>query len=304
MKKIFTLALAFVALQAAAQNRGDITVGVRGGLSLPNLSSGTDNPLSEGYSSRKAGDIGVYGEYRFSKLFSLQVGLEYSGQGGYKEGVQALPSGPVFAGAAAALPDAAAAMKPLVLAMPQAGNLKYVYANITSTAKFDYLMVPIQAKFGWNLGERSPFRAYVGAGPFVSFLLKAQRVTEGTSPLYANEQKQTMTAWGTPVVAGMTAQLPEPQKTAVQNGLMGVLAGMDTSTPKDNTQNIYKDLYHANVGIIGHVGVSYSFGATMQHALHVEGGGNYGFVKIQKDDANGSNNTGAATVTLGYSYRF
>ena len=29
-------------------------------------------------------------------------------------------------------------------------------------------------------------------------------------------------------------------------------------------------------------------------------GGNYGLVKIQKDKSNGENNTGAATVTLGY----
>jgi len=38
--------------------------------------------------------------------------------------------------------------------------------------------------------------------------------------------------------------------------------------------------------------------------LFLEGGGNYGFIPIQKDDANGNNNTGAGTVTAGYLFQF
>jgi hypothetical protein len=32
------------------------------------------------------------------------------------------------------------------------------------------------------------------------------------------------------------------------------------------------------------------------------GGGNYGFLNVQKGTANGKNNTGAATAVLGYSF--
>jgi hypothetical protein len=38
--------------------------------------------------------------------------------------------------------------------------------------------------------------------------------------------------------------------------------------------------------------------------VFIEGGGNYGFLTIQKDSANGKNNTGAGVVNLGYAYTF
>ena len=37
--------------------------------------------------------------------------------------------------------------------------------------------------------------------------------------------------------------------------------------------------------------------------LFIEGGGNYGVVPIQKDAVNGTNKTGAGTVTLGYMFQ-
>ena len=36
----------------------------------------------------------------------------------------------------------------------------------------------------------------------------------------------------------------------------------------------------------------------------IEGGGNYGFLNIQKGTDNGKNQIGAATVALGYGYTF
>jgi len=53
-----------------------------------------------------------------------------------------------------------------------------------------------------------------------------------------------------------------------------------------------------NFGIQGGIGVSMLF--ANESKLQFSIGGNYGFIPIQKDEANGKNNTGAATVTLGY----
>ena len=39
-----------------------VNVGIRGGLSIPNIVSGGDNPVSKGYSSRIAGGGGVFAE--------------------------------------------------------------------------------------------------------------------------------------------------------------------------------------------------------------------------------------------------
>ncbi len=53
----------------------------------------------------------------------------------------------------------------------------------------------------------------------------------------------------------------------------------------------------ANVGLEGNVGFMYRKG---RHNIFIEGGGNYGFLNIQKGSANGKNNTGAATLAVGY----
>ena len=51
----------------------------------------------------------------------------------------------------------------------------------------------------------------------------------------------------------------------------------------------------ANIGLIYKLGHCNIF---------IEGGFNYGFLNIQKGTANGKNETGAATVSIGYSYWF
>ena len=53
--------------QATAQT---FTLGAKGGLSMPNLTSGeSGNPLNEGYSSRRGADAAVFVEYHISDNF-------------------------------------------------------------------------------------------------------------------------------------------------------------------------------------------------------------------------------------------
>ena len=73
-----------------------------------------------------------------------------------------------------------------------------------------------------------------------------------------------------------------------------------TQQPFNATTNIKNDLNSFNVGIEGFVGISYRVNKTS--AVFIEGGGNYGFMPIQKGTANGKNNTGAGVVTVGYAY--
>ncbi|MEJ0101012.1 MAG: porin family protein, partial [Bacteroidota bacterium] len=232
-----------------------IAIGARGGLSIPNLSSGgsNENPLNTGYSSRLGADAALFAEFKFSELFSLQPMIEYSSQGGKKNGFQALPTPPQMA---ALFPPGQAPL--------------YLYADYKSEAKFNYLMIPVLAKFGWNFNKTSPLRVYADAGPFVGFLLSAKQVTSGNSPLYVDDKGQQ--------------ELP---------------AG---SQSFDNTQDIKDQIHKTNFGVEGNIGLNYR----IDHAsnLFIEGGFNYGFLNIQKGTANGKNNIGAATVTLGYSYWF
>ncbi|SEW40953.1 porin family protein [Chitinophaga arvensicola] len=238
--------LLFCCTQANAQ----VDLGVRGGISIPNLTAGgsESNPLNTGYSSRQGPDFGIFGEYHLSKLFSIEAMISYSSQGGKKNGLQAFPPDPTKFPPGAPLPT-------------------YLYADFKSQAKLNYLMVPILAKFGWNLGPTSPLRLYVDAGPFFGFLVGAKQVTSGNSAIFLDE------------------------------------AGTQPAAPPesfDRTTDIKNQLNTFNFGVSGNVGLAYLFG---RNQIFVEGGGNYGFLNIQKGTANGKNNTGAGTVSLGYAYR-
>ncbi len=249
MKKIPLTFLSFLFLISClhAQN---IFVGAKAGLSIPNLSAGgsNNNPLNTGYSSRFGPDAGIFLEYKVSDLFSIQPELSYSSQGGKKDGMQAFPTPTEF-----------------VQMFPQGQAPQYLYANYKSTAKINYLMLPVLAKFGWNFGNKSAFRFYIDAGPFAALLLSAKQVTSGSSNIYAD--------------AGGTQQL--------------------TSQPQsfDTTQDIKSDLHSFNAGIDGNIGLIFR---CKKNYFFIEAGGNYGFVNIQKGTANGKNNTGAATLLLGY----
>lgn len=248
MKKFPSLLLlGFAILLANITNAQNFTIGARAGISIPNLSSraSESNPLNTGYKSRLGPDAGIFGEYHFSTLFSIEGMLEFSSQGGKKDGMQAFPN-------------------------PQGQEPPYLYANFKSEAKLNYLLVPILAKFGWNLSSTSPVRIYVDAGPFAGFLLSAHQVTSGSSVVYADAQGQQP-------IPNMPAQ----------------------SFAADN--DIKSQLNTFNVGVSGNVGIAYKFSKSN---IFIEGGGNYGFLNIQKGTANGKNNTGAGTVAIGYGYAF
>ena len=254
MKKFtfYLLSIGLIHFNSIAKAQ-DFSLGIRGGISIPNLTAGSGNqtPLNTGYSSRLGPDAGIFAEFKFSNLFSLQPMIEYSSQGGKKNGLQAFTT-----------PDEITQMFPAGQA-PQ-----YLYANYNSDAKLNYLMVPVLAKFGWNL-RKLPLRVYIDAGPYVAFLLSAHQVTSGESQFYTDP----------------AGQQPFP--------------GGEQSFNK--TTDIKDQLHHTNVGIEGNVGFSYSFGLSK---IFIEGGGNYGFLNIQKFAADGKNNTGAATVAVGYAYWF
>ena len=67
----------------------------------------------------------------------------------------------------------------------------------------------------------------------------------------------------------------------------------------DNDSNVRNSLHRVNGGIEVNLGLTCPYG---RNNFFIEGGGNYGFFNIQKNAVDGKNNTGAATVTLGYSY--
>ena len=295
MKKvvIFAIATLFSVAHNYAQN---ISVGVKGGLSIPNLTTGGkeyDTPVSEGYSSRMAAGAGIVVDFHLTEVFAIQTGLEYSGQGGKKNGVQALPGEPIFDDVRAGFGQMPGGeqLVPVFNSLPLP---EYVYADCNSIAKFNYLMLPVQAKFGWNLSESSPMRIYVTGGIFGSYLLSTTRELKGTSAFYADKNKTTMSNYWNSINQG----LPLPPE--IIGAFSAVFAGLDDPSRNLNgKENMKDDINPFNFGVIGSVGLSYNLSG--RNRIFIEGGGNYGFFKLQKDDMNGRNRIGAGTVMVGLS---
>ena len=277
----------------------DVAVGIKGGLTIPNITpGGTKTPLSEGYSSRLAWGAGAFADIQFTKTFSLQVGLEYSGQGGKKDGMQALPVGPIKEGFLQNISNIPGLPPGLDLGelLGAAFPAEYMYANFKSEAKFNYLMLPVQAKFGWDLSPTSPFRFYVSAGVFGSYLLSAKRESKGTSPFYVDNGTTTFKSNALAIIEG------SPIGGMIPEEMMAMISGaLDQFQYTNNTQKITNEIKDFNFGVIGAVGFSYSF--CDRHKVFIEGGGNYGLIKIQKNSANGQNRIGCGSIMLGYSFR-
>lgn len=242
---LLTIALIIGAL-VSLQAQQNVSIGVRGGLTIPNLTGSGGTPLSEGYSTRMALGFGVFAEFRVSKLFSIQPMLEYSQEGAKKNGMQAFP---LTEEQSEEFGDQA----------PQ-----YLYANYKSIAKLNYLMLPVLAKFGWDLGQQSRWRIYVDAGPYAALLLNAHDIQKG---------------------GVQTVYMDKDGKQPVAQ------ANFDT------TENIKDHIHKGNFGVEGNVGIAYRF---KRSAIFLEGGGNYGLLNIQKYAEDGKNHSGAATVMIGY----
>lgn len=316
---ILSAIFALLTLTASAQSYYGTAIGARGGLTIPQISpAGKKTPLSEGYKSRMAWGAGAFADFRFTPAFSLQIGVEYSSQGGKKDGSQAIPSSemiaPMMSRMESGLADIAAqmasagnvlgagqvgqfgaALAPLAGQMPQ-----YLYADFESEAKFNYLMVPVQVKWGWNLSPTSPLRIYVGAGVFGSYLLSAEQVMSGKSVVFADKDRMTplSNAMGAAFDGALTSVSDLYARGALSEFIAIAKSDMSQTQDFNRTKDIYDELKKFNYGFIGHLGIQYSSG---RNNFFIEGGGNYGLVEIQKEDVNGQNRIGAGSVMIGYS---
>jgi hypothetical protein len=156
------LLLVFISGNVSAQSTW---FGVHGGLSIPDLSGGKGNAISTNYTSRLAGNFGIQADYAITQKFSIDVELNYAGQGGKRDGLQPVTNLP-----------------PQYQALVPPGD--YLYGNFKNTAAFDYLELPILARLNWG----KAFQFYVNAGPYLGYLLHAEEKTKGSSYIFEDPQ--------------------------------------------------------------------------------------------------------------------
>jgi hypothetical protein len=163
-------------LAGHAADAGDLWLGVRGGPSVPQLSSG-GNEISSGYSSIVAPSFGLVADYFFTEHWAVQVEVDYSGQGGERDGLQPITHAPP--------------------GLPPLPPGQYLYGDFDNKCILNYLEIPIMAKYQWGTSEH--WRYFVEGGPYVGFLLNAEQKTSGTSLLYVNKSRTPLTIGGQPL---------------------------------------------------------------------------------------------------------
>jgi hypothetical protein len=265
IRKWFLLAFTICSILPTNAQSIRFFAGAKAGFGIPNLTAGSlTTPLSVGYSSRLGFYGGLITEIQTESRFGIRAEINYSSQGGKRDGLQALPL--------------SADLEQLWQMLPQFGITpdKYMYADIKSEAILNYLEIPVMAIYTFNLGSR--FNFYLQAGPYLGLMLNSKNVTSGNSRIYVDKE-------GTIAVDDILQQ-----------------AGMQPIGEQsfDHTENVTSDIRRVNVGGQGAVGFGLNVGSGK---FFVEGGGNYGFIPVQKNDTNGNNDTGAGTVTVGYLFQ-
>lgn len=264
MKKgIFLTAILLVVFTIQyAHSQSPIYLGVKGGISIPNLSAGSSgtNVWNEGYSSRIGPNIGILAEFQLSPLFSIQPEINYIGEGGKRNGIQPFT-----------IPDK------YVEIYQQAfqTDKDYTFADFKNISRINYLQIPILAKFNFALNSNKKLRFYAQAGPYVAFLVGAKQIIK-TDNLKVYQDKDGKQEISQDLVAGFFG------------------------TTLDSTVEAKDDLHKANIGVQGSIGFSYDIG---RGKLFIQGGGNYGFIDIQKGNKHGKNHVGAGAVALGYALK-
>jgi hypothetical protein len=166
---IFFTTVLFTASSGISQN---IKLGIKGGLSLPNLSSSGGSDVSKGYKTISGPDFGLVVDYAVAQKFSIETGIEFSTQGGQKSGLQTIPASPELA-----------------QYFPPGSNVQFLYANFTSTVRLQYLLLPVLIKYTMDLDDAGHWKLYLDGGVFGGLLITANASAAGTSKVYYDKEE-------------------------------------------------------------------------------------------------------------------
>jgi hypothetical protein len=159
----------FLCSEGISQN---IKLGIKGGLSLPNLSSTGGSDVSKGYKTISGPDLGLVIDFTIAQNVSMETGLEWSTQGGRKTGLQTIPASPE-----------------LEQFFPPGSNVQFLYANFTSTVRLQYLMLPVLIRYTMDLDHPGRWKIYWDGGLFAGLLITANASASGTSKVYYDKQE-------------------------------------------------------------------------------------------------------------------
>lgn len=196
----------------------DISIGLKGGLSIPNLSaSETKNDWNKDYTSRIGPSFGVFAEIGLSKKFSLVPELIFSGQGGKRNTVQPMT-----------IPEQYVYLFQTVFNTDK----DYVFANLDNVSRINFLQLPIHLKFSQPIALQKKLSVYLQAGPYIGYMVSGKQIVKSENlRVYSS---------------------PDPQSEIDPQYVKGFFG-----SSVDTIIDAKKDLYHWNYGVSGALGFSY-----------------------------------------------
>ena len=264
MKNLYKLLVVCLALVSTTNYAQKTKYGVRTGVSIPSLNSKDNNIYSKDYLSVTGFDFSVFGDFGITENFSIKAELGYVRKGGERNGMQPIPPTTIPPALGSLLPPGTA-----------------IWAEFDNKAVFNYIEIPVLAKYEWHLG--SIWGIYVNAGPYIDFMINPKQVTssENNLPIYLDENE-------TPL---MVPYPPDYQTLGPAFAPNGFTAETDIS----------KDLATVDFGAMLGVGASVAISDNSEILFDIRGA--YGFIPMQNDvDTYGSVHMGNVSFALGYAY--
>lgn len=171
MKNTLGLLMLLVAFSVTGQAQMGWRAGLKAGVSIPKLRAPNDgsSSYSNGFQTVVGPQAGIVLEYKFCPHFSLQTEVNYSTQGGEKNGEQRINTNDfkAYIPANVSLPD-------------------YIYANFNNRITLVYIELPVMPKYSIQLSQK--YRLGLYGGPYIGYLVSAQGEASGKSKIYTDPQ--------------------------------------------------------------------------------------------------------------------
>jgi len=166
MKNIYFLSIISFLSIGIANAQAKISLGLKGGLNIPNLRMNSSNPVIDGFKTYASGYYGIVLENGLSERWSLLNEVNYSTVGITKNGNQVIPR---------------SAYKNLKIGL---NSFKNLYADFYSKVNVNYVEVPLMLKYYVYQDENWNF--FINGGPFMSVMTKSSVKTDGYDYVYTD----------------------------------------------------------------------------------------------------------------------
>lgn len=196
--------------------QAQLNFGIKGGVSVPNLSSDSDNIFTQEFGSIAAFGFGMVLEVPLSSSFSFQPELLFAVKGGQRDGLQPIPD--------TRIPGALAPFLPAGL-VP--------YANFDNKSIINYIEIPLLLKYS-SQGRQG---ISVFGGPYIGFVVGAKAKIRGNSVIFLDpggSQGLALPGSTTPVALPFDQDVNIADEIASSN--FGVQGGIDLFTHSGDTK--------------------------------------------------------------------